>query len=165
MTEKLPTSPGADNDKGDVVHVDDFQAVNELPLFQTGLETLATDGRTPSAVDRLDSMAHHPAMSGESAERAGSVQLGEAAQFILDKYMESADRFHSAKGRHYRELMIGLVKGQILRIVSPEEAHAIIALVSPDVVAQTSVDDISGNDKPLYNSPQDAAANDRNDRD
>jgi hypothetical protein len=180
MTELLLYPDAVDND-GNVVHVDDLrddshrfsEEADGLPLFQTGPitpETLAmdslADALTLRAANRLDSMAHHPATSsGESAELAGSVQLGKVAQSLLDAYREATDRFNSAKGSHYRDLMIGLAKAQARRTVTREEAGAIIALVSETVVVQTGAEHSSDDSEPLYNSWQDAAANDRNDKD
>ena len=179
---ELLSYPNAVDLDGNVVHVHDLEGdshrhpeeLDQLPLFPTGpidSETLAIDSLTGTltsrAADRLDSMAHHPAMSaGESAELAGSVKLGEAAQIALDTYREAAYRFKSAKGHHYRELMINLVRGQKRGgDISSEEVNAIIALVSPAVTVQTSVKYNSGNSRPRYDSPQDAAANNRTDED
>lgn len=167
------------NDEGDVVSLDDYREVIE-PFEETKSRLAPTDPMSIEQMaqvglldvqkrNRLSAQANHPAMSGEVVEQASQFQLGVVAQNALDAYRERSEKLHklgasehrATRGAHYQDLMITLTKARTLGI-SSGEVNAILALVSPAVVAQkTNIEAAGGaTERPVYRDARSAAAHD-----
>lgn len=170
------------NDEGDVVSLDDYREVIEpfeetksrlAPTDPMSIEQMAQVGlldvQKRNQRNRLSAQADHPAMSGEVVEQASQFQLGVVAQNALDAYRERSEKLHklgasehrATRGAHYQDLMITLTKARTLGI-SSGEVNAILALVSPAVVAQKTNIEAAGGDieRPVYRDARSAAAHD-----
>lgn len=185
MIEQLDYLNGVNSD-GDVVPLDDIYIVPTENLnyglgyaerrldpsrVQISPESLAIASLTQVREEKLlSAKSNHPAMSGETIDKADAFVLGEVAQSALDVYMNKTDIMRrngaqderATRGPHYKDLMIELAKG---RGISGKEVHAILALVSPSAIEQMpappiALDDDSHRGRPTYRDARSAAAND-----
>ncbi len=174
MTEYLD-SLSAMNDGGDVVPRDDI-------LEYDGTDTFGGEIFIPSLAfsslvlerghRRLQALAEHPSMAGESLEKMKETALGEVAQALLDTYNTEAEQLLRLGGNDRKpriKLMTALTKCQVDHTVSAEEAHSIIAKITPKVSHQRRDQTVadsrpaSSSEKPRYRDIRSAAAHDVDD--
>ncbi len=143
MTEYLDDI-NAVNKKGDVVPRDDILEYDSDYLDDEGALSVAVDSFAIARDrKRLQSLASHPAMAGESLARSRQTELGEPAQALLDTFNAETDymlRLGATDHKPRLKLMKALALGQAGRTISADETHAILAKIATDTPRSGSED-------------------------